>query len=69
MESLVKRLGHTQVRELVQQIDKTIRTRLLARPGKDISLYSLASVQAELIIYPESPSHIQRELPFYRYRL
>ncbi|OJJ61752.1 hypothetical protein ASPSYDRAFT_128692 [Aspergillus sydowii CBS 593.65] len=60
VDSLVKRLGHTQVRDLVQQIDKTIRTRLLSRPGKDISLYSLASIQTELVIYPEAESHIQR---------
>ncbi|BCS19465.1 Zn(II)2Cys6 transcription factor [Aspergillus puulaauensis] len=60
VDSLVKRLGHTQVRDLIQQIDKSIRTRLLSRPGKDISLYSLASVQPELVIYPEAASHIQR---------
>ncbi len=65
VDSLVKRLGHTQVRDLVQQIDKTIRTRLLSRPGKDISLYSLASIQTELVIYPEAESHIQRTFPSY----
>lgn len=61
---MVKRLGHTQVRDLVHQIDKTIRTRLLARPDKDISLYSLAKVQTELVIDPEAASHIQREFSF-----
>ena len=65
VDSLVKRLGHIQVRDLVQQIDKTIRTRLLSRPGKDISLYSLASVQTELVIYPEAESHIQRTFTSY----
>ncbi|OJJ79833.1 fungal specific transcription factor domain-containing protein [Aspergillus glaucus CBS 516.65] len=49
-----------EVRDLVHQIDKTIRTRLLARPDKDISLYSLAKVQTELVIDPEAASHIQR---------
>ncbi|KAL4783737.1 fungal-specific transcription factor domain-containing protein [Aspergillus varians] len=60
VDSLVKRLGHTHLRDLVHEIDKTIRTRLLARPDKDISLYSLAKIQAELLIDPEAASHIQR---------
>ncbi|KAL4868033.1 hypothetical protein BDV12DRAFT_186179 [Aspergillus spectabilis] len=43
VDSLVKRLGDTHVRELVHQIDQTIRTHLLARPGKYISLYNAAA--------------------------
>ncbi|KAL2829060.1 fungal-specific transcription factor domain-containing protein [Aspergillus pseudoustus] len=60
VDSLVKRLGNTHLRELVHQIDKTIRTRLLARPEKEISLYSLAKAPAELELDPDAASHIQR---------
>ncbi|KAL5343241.1 fungal-specific transcription factor domain-containing protein [Aspergillus crustosus] len=60
VDSLVKRLGDTHVRELVHQIDLTIKTRLLARPGKTISLYSLAKVQTEPVIEREAAAHIQR---------
>ncbi|CEL03534.1 hypothetical protein ASPCAL04688 [Aspergillus calidoustus] len=60
VDSLVKRLGNTHLRELVHQIDRTIRTRLLARPEKEISLYSLAKVQTELEIGSDADSHMQR---------
>ncbi|KAJ0413181.1 hypothetical protein BJY00DRAFT_306504 [Aspergillus carlsbadensis] len=60
VDSLVKRLGNTHLRELVHQIDKTIRTRLLARPEKEISLYSLAKAHPELEIDSDAGSHIQR---------
>ncbi|KAL4954658.1 hypothetical protein BDW69DRAFT_205074 [Aspergillus filifer] len=60
VESIVKRLGHTRVKDLVHQIDNTIKTRLLARPGKDISLYSLAKDPRELIVDPEAAAHIHR---------
>ncbi|KAL4795833.1 fungal-specific transcription factor domain-containing protein [Aspergillus venezuelensis] len=59
VDSMAKRLGHTRVKDLVHQIDKTIKTRLLARPGQDISLYSLAKDPRELIIDPEAAAHIQ----------
>ncbi|KAL4965485.1 transcription factor domain-containing protein [Aspergillus stella-maris] len=60
VNSMVKRLGHTRVKDLVHQIDVTIKTRLLARPGKDISLYSLAKDPRELIVDPEAAVHVQR---------
>ncbi|KAL3441412.1 hypothetical protein BJX65DRAFT_313852 [Aspergillus insuetus] len=60
VDSLVKRLGNTHLRELIHQIDKTIRTRLLARPEKEISLYSLANAHTELEIDSDAGSHIQR---------
>ncbi|KAL2815129.1 fungal-specific transcription factor domain-containing protein [Aspergillus granulosus] len=60
VDSLVKRLGNTHLRELVHQIDKTIRTRLLARPEKEISLYSLVKSPIQLEIDPDATNHIQR---------
>ncbi|KAL4920594.1 hypothetical protein BDW62DRAFT_215853 [Aspergillus aurantiobrunneus] len=60
VDSLVKRLGHTRVRDLVHQIDQKIRTRLLTRPDRDVSLYSLAKTQTEIVLDPEAASHIQR---------
>ncbi|KAL4940018.1 hypothetical protein BDV06DRAFT_27519 [Aspergillus oleicola] len=57
---MVKMLGHTRVKDLVHQIDKTIKTRLLARPGKDTSLYSLVKTPMELILDPDGAIHIQR---------
>ncbi|KAL4930969.1 Zn(II)2Cys6 transcription factor [Aspergillus undulatus] len=62
VDSLVKRLGHTRVRDLVHFIDKSIRTRLLARPDKDTLLYSLAKARMELVIDPEASAHIQHLL-------
>ncbi|KAL2865091.1 uncharacterized protein BJX67DRAFT_359229 [Aspergillus lucknowensis] len=60
VDSLVKRLADTRLEDLIHQIDKTIRTRLLARPEREISLYTLAKAPTQLEVDPEADSHVQR---------